>query len=180
MSHIVTTALLLLNLASARIDHADAGAILRSTFIKGAQAEQNQRALADIDLRKQRELDVSFTDIEKVSRSCPILATGLQKVAKLLPKTSQPRPLSEWSELISDILIALGWPGDKELIAREDATTERWKDQLSELSSLGLVSSPVAFHTALGQLRRLLSVRSERGDWLSPIQVLDASSSGWS
>ena len=61
---IVTAALLLLNLASARIDHADAGAILRSTFIKGAQAEQNQRALADIDQRKQRELDVSFRDIE--------------------------------------------------------------------------------------------------------------------
>ena len=80
--------------------------------------------------------------------------------------------------VISDILIALGWPGDKELTAREDATTERWKDQLSELSSLGLVCSPVTFHTALGQLRHLLSVRSERGDWLSPIQVLDASQAG--
>jgi probable DNA repair protein len=172
---IVATALLLLNLAAPRIDHADAGAILRSPFITGAFAEQHQRALADIDLRKRRELDVSLSDIETASRSCPILTSCWQKLRKFLPRISQSRSLSEWSELISGILVAVGWPGDRELIPREERMIDQWKEQLSALSSLGLVSPPVAFEGALRHLRRLLSVRLERGEWSSPIQVLDAS-----
>ncbi len=171
---LVASALLFLNLALPRIDHSDAGAILRSPFIHGAQAEQNQRALADNDLRKRRELDVNFRDIERVSHSCPVLTGCWHKLAQLFPKTLQRRPLSEWSELISDMLAALGWPGDRELTPREDRIIESWKDHLSELSSLGLISLPVTFESAVVQLRRLLSVRLERGEWLSPIQVLDA------
>ncbi len=171
---LVSSALLLLNLALPRIDHADAGAILRSPFIHGAREEQNERALADNDLRKRRELDVSFRDIERASRACPILTACWQKLAKLFPKTAQPRPLAEWSELISELLMALGWPGDRELTPKEERTIESWTKQLSELSSLGLVSQPVAFESAIGQLRRLLSIRLDRGEWLSPIQVLDA------
>jgi len=172
---LVSSALLLLNLALPRIDHADAGAILRCPFIQGAKEEQNERALADNDLRKRRELDVSFRDIERVSHSCPILTACWHKLVKLFPNTLQRRPLSEWSELISDMLAALGWPGKTDLTSREERIIESWKDHLSELSSLGLVTPPVTFESAIGQLRRLLSVRIERGEWLSPIQVLDAS-----
>ncbi len=164
---IVAAALLLLSIVAPRIDHSDAGAIFRCPFIKGAHEERSLRALADIDLRKRRELDVSFREMEYSARFCPILTTCFQKVAKLLPKTLQRRSLSEWSEFISDILAALGWPGDKELTPREDRITERWKDQLSELSSLGLVIPPVTFEAALAQLRRLLSIRMERGEWPS-------------
>ena len=172
---LVAAALLLLSITGSRIDHSDAGAILRCPFIKGAHAEQSVRALADIKLRKQRELDVSFRDIEIASHSCPLLTACWQKVGKLLPKTLQRRTFSEWSEFISDMLAALGWPGDKALTAREERITDRWKDQLSELSSLGLVMPSLTFESALGQLRRLLSVRAERGEWSSPIQVLDSS-----
>jgi probable DNA repair protein len=175
---IVASALLLLNLLCPRIDQADVGAILRSPFIRGAHAEQNERALADIALRKQRELDFNFRDIERVSRSSPILSACFHSMAKLLPKTSQRRPLSDWSEFVSEVLLALGWPGERELTPSEDSLAERWKDQLSELSSLGLVSAPVSFESALAHLRRLLSVPLESGDMLSPIQVLDASLAG--
>ena len=172
---LITAALLLLNLASPRIDHADAGAILRCPFVKGATEERNQRALADIDLRRHRELDVSFRDIEKAAaRHCPIFFASLQRVAKILSKTLQRRPLAEWSELISDVLVAMGWPGDQTLSPLEERSIDQWKNQLSELSSLGLVSAPVSFEWALVQLRRLLGARLERGDLTSPIQVLDA------
>jgi probable DNA repair protein len=171
---VVSAALLLLNLACPRIDHADAGSILRSPFIAGAKEERNARALADIELRRQRELDVRFADIEKASSRCPVLTASWQKLSNLLPKTQKKRALSEWSELISDFLAAVGWPGDKDLTPGEEAMIERWKNQLSELSSLGLVSPPVSFDAVIAHLNRLLSVRLEHGEWAAPIQVLDA------
>ncbi len=171
---LVAAALLLLNLASPRIDHADAGAILRCPFVKGAQAERDQRALADIELRKRRELDVSLENVVAAARACPIFNACLKRAEKPIAKASQARSLPEWSELISDLLSALGWPGEANLTAREEQIIDQWKEQLSTLSGLGLVSPAVTFEGALANLRRLLSVRLERGDWSSPIQVLDA------
>ncbi len=170
---IIAAALLLLSLMSPRIDHADAGIILRSPFITGAKTEKHLRASADVDLRKKRELDVSLSDIQNATRFCPILTSCWQKLAKLLPRAAQVRSLSEWSELASEVLAALGWPGDRELSPREDQLTESWKQQLSALSSLGLVTPPVSFEVAVGQLRRLLTEPIEQGDCSSPIQVID-------
>jgi probable DNA repair protein len=175
MDHpLVSAALLLLNLASPRIDQADAGAILRSPFVKGAAAERYQRGLADIELRKRRELDVSLEDMAWASRACPVFNACLKRAEKILVGASQARTLAEWSEWISDLLAAMGWPGETDLTAREERIIERWKEQLSTLSGLGLVSSAMTLETALTNLRRLLSVRLERGEWSSPIQVLDA------
>ncbi len=170
---IVASALLLLNLTSPRVDHADAGAILRCPFITGALAERNQRALADIELRKRRELDFNLRDIERASRFCPILTACWNKLSKLLPQAAQPHPLAEWSELISHCLVALGWPGDHVLGPEEERIIEQWKSQLSALSSLGLVTPPVTLDSALGQLRRMLTVPLESGDPQSPIHILD-------
>jgi probable DNA repair protein len=175
MDHpLVAAALLLLNLASPRIDHADAGAILRCPFVKGAAAERDQRALADIELRKRRELDVSLQDIAKVSLGCAIFNACLKRAEGPIIRASQARSLPEWSELISALLDAMGWPGEAILTAGEERIIDQWKEQLSTLSGLGLVSPAVTFEAALANLRRLLSVRLERGDWSSPIQVLDA------
>jgi ATP-dependent helicase/nuclease subunit B len=171
---LVASALLFLNLAVPQIDHADAGTILRSPFIQGAVAEKHLRALADIELRKRRELDVGLHDLERVSRSCPILSACWSRLQKLMPRASEPRHLSAWCELISDFLGAMGWPGETVLTVREERVVEEWKDQLSTLSGLGLVSPPLTFEAALGHLRRLLSVPLETGEWSSPIQVLDA------
>ena len=175
MDHpLVAAALLLLNLASPRIDHADAGAILRCPFVKGAPAERDQRALADIELRKRRELDVSLEDMAKASLACPIFHACLKRAEKPIARAFEARSLPEWSAKISDLLGAMGWPGEANLTAREERIIDQWKEQLSTLSGLGLVSPAVTFETALANLRRLLSVRLERGEWSSPIQVLDA------
>ena len=137
--------------------------------------EKHQRALADIDLRKRRELDFVFQDLERVSRNCPILAGNFKRVSKLLPRSTEVRHLSQWSEFISDLLLALGWPGKEALDDREDPIIDLWKDQLSTLSGLGLVTPRVTLAAALEYLNRLLAFPLERGEWSSPIQVLDAS-----
>ncbi len=170
----IAAALLLLELAKPRIDHADAGAILRSPFIKGAVAERNARALADLDLRRRRELDVSIEDIVHASRRCPSLSEIWKKLDEVLENRPYVQDLSQWSEFMGDLLAAIGWPGEADLSDSEQTVLEAWNDGLSSLSAVGLVCPPLTFESAVLHLRRLLSSEIEEGDWFSPIQVLDA------
>lgn len=172
---IVANALLLLELARARIHHADAAAILRSPFVTGAAAERSPRSLADLDLRKRRDLDVTLGDLESVSGNCPLLARVWSAVRRVLRKAPKHAELPGWSEFVADLLKAAGWPGDSPLTAQEQAAVEQWNVALSSLAALGLVSGRVSYDAALAHLRRLLNTPGpEQGDWFSPVQILDA------
>ena len=174
---LVANAILILELASPRIDIADAGAILRSPFLSGAAAERNERALADANLRRYRDLDVTLRDIEKASSNCPGLGRILSSVKHLLQATPDRLELPEWSEFIASLLTAAGWPGEQELIAAEQPVIEDWKSALTDLAALGLVSQKLSLAAALAHLRSLLGSRTmETGDLTSPVQVLDAPS----
>ncbi len=81
---VIAHAFNLLNLARPRIQHADAAAIIRSPFIKGATTERSERAFADLSLRRMRELDFSFRDLEWASRNCPALVPAWQAVKRVL------------------------------------------------------------------------------------------------
>jgi|GEM_PF-1923503 len=173
---LVASALLLLELARPRIDYSDACAILRCPFVTDAAEERSARAMADLDLRKRRELDVSLRDMEFAARNCPRLARLWSAIRRAVSGRSQHLELAAWSAFISDLLKAVGWPGDSELTLREREILEKWKDALSTLASLGLVSEQVSYDAALAHLRRLVATAGlDRGDWLSPIQILEAS-----
>ena len=174
---LVASALLILELASPRINIADAGAILRSPFLSGAAAERNERALADANLRRHRDLDVSLTDIEKASLNCPGLGRIAGHVRRLLQSTPDRLDLPDWSEFLASLLTAAGWPGEWELTSNEQNAVENWKSALTDLAALGFVSQRVTLPSALAHLRSLLGSRSIGiGDLASPVQVLDASS----
>ncbi|MGA8028537.1 MAG: PD-(D/E)XK nuclease family protein [Bryobacteraceae bacterium] len=173
---LVASALLVLKLARFRIDVEDACAILRCSFIKGAAAERGRRALADLNLRKRRQLEVTLHDLALAAWECPVLARLLQDIPSAPKGKSRWLEPAAWSNFMGDLLEAMGWPGDLELTLQEQAVVDAWKNALSGLAALGLVSPPVSFEIALSHLRRLLSKGNlQRGDWPSPIQILDAS-----
>lgn len=173
---LISSALLLLETARSRITIANAGAILRSPFLPDAAAERSARALADVELRKKRELDVSLRELEFASRACASLQRIWPRVRRVLSNERDHFELARWSELFTDLLTALGWPGDAELSEDDQAILEQWKEALSKLSALGLVIGEVSFHSALLHLKRLLLTRgTELGDWSSPVQIIDAS-----
>jgi ATP-dependent helicase/nuclease subunit B len=93
----------------------------------------------------------------------------------VLPSKTETKELPGWSRFISDWLEVAGWPGDAELTEQEEKIVDLWNEALSGLAALGLVSPAVTFDSALTHLRRLLSKSVEAGNWLSPVQVLDAS-----
>jgi ATP-dependent helicase/nuclease subunit B len=171
---LISGALLLLELAKPRIHHADAGAILRSPFLKGASVERSARALADLELRRWREMDFSLRDIEKASRNCPVLTEAWPPIRGILQQKTLFKELAEWSQFLGDLVEAAGWPGDAELSEQEQQVVEAWKNALSDLAALGLVAPACDFDNAVTQLRRLFASPGERGDWSSPVQVMEA------
>jgi ATP-dependent helicase/nuclease subunit B len=171
---LISGALLLLELAKPLIGYADAGAILRSPFIAGASAERSCRALADLDLRRRRELDISLRDLERASRHCALLSEVWPKLRRVLAQQRDLQELAGWSQFIGDLLQVVGWPGDTELSDSEQQIVDAWANGLSALASLGLVVPSVSFDTALAQLRHLLAQPVEHGEWSAPVQILDA------
>jgi ATP-dependent helicase/nuclease subunit B len=171
---LISGALLLLDLAKPRIHHANAGAILRSPFLNGAGVERSARALADLELRRWREMDFSLRDIEKASRNCPVLTETWLKIRGVLQQKALLKELAEWSQFLGDLVEAAGWPGDAELSEQEQEVVEAWKNALSDLAALGLVAPASDFDSAVAQLRRLFSSPVEQGDWSSPVQILEA------
>jgi ATP-dependent helicase/nuclease subunit B len=172
---LIASARLLLELAQPVIHYADASSMLRSPFLPGAAAERSARAIADIGLRKRRELDFSLADIEQAAFQCPALLAICRRLRRVLPSKTETKELPGWSRFISDWLEVAGWPGDAELTEQEEKIVDLWNEALSGLAALGLVSPAVTFDSALTHLRRLLSKSVEAGNWLSPVQVLDAS-----
>jgi ATP-dependent helicase/nuclease subunit B len=173
---LIANALLLLELAQPRIHHASAGAILRSPFLEGAASERSQRALADNKLHRARELDFSLADLVKASLGCPLLHSAFKRTEAVASNLRKTMCLPDWSAAFSDILEAAQWPALETLTERERRAIDQWQTALSHLASLGLVSPPVSLHQALSHLRSLLSRPAAQGDWISPVQILDANS----
>jgi probable DNA repair protein len=172
---IIAGALLLLRAALKRIPVSEAGAILRSAWIEGAAQERNQRALADFELRRSRELDVNLRDLEWASRRCPQFQNILFRLRQVIHDKPATTEFAFWSECFGEILAAFGWPGDRDLSAEEQELVENWKNKLSVLGSLALVSNRVNYAEALAGLKSLLhEPYSIAGDFFSPIQILDA------
>lgn len=172
---LIASALLLLDLAKPRIPQANATAILRNPFLTGAAQERAARAKADLQLRRTRELEVTLPELEKAARDCVRLQPVWARVHAVLDRSRQSNTFPRWARFFADLLHAAGWPGDLELSAPEQRIVEMWKDALSTLSALGMVSGPVSLDIAVGQLKRLLAIGGpETGDWLSPVQILDA------
>jgi probable DNA repair protein len=165
------SAFLLLELANNRIRVADAGAILRCPFVKGAAVESSQRALADAKLRSRRSLEVTLREVEYASADCPILQALWYKVRSIVRQPAMMRDLAGWSKFIGDLLGALGWPGDADLTADEQEILEAWKDGLSSLSALSLVSGAVTLDAAIAHLKGMLGPAPDTGNWSSPVQI---------
>ena len=175
---LIAAALLFLKLAESDLDAVDASAILRSPFLSGAAAERNPRSLSDLQLRRNRDLRITLDQMESRTVTCPRLQSVWQGVRRVLRAREQVCSLSEWGDWITDLLNAVGWPGETALNTEENALLDIWKGALTELAALSYVFPPVPFATAKRELDRILSASAapRSGDLFSPVQILDASS----
>ncbi len=169
---IVHDALLALDLAGGDVMLAEAGALLRSPFISGAEQEFAPRALHDVALRERGENRIMIAAL--ITRSCPLLAEALKRVeaSAAVLRERRLRP-SDWAERLLGLLRLLGWPGERTLDSDEYQAVEAWRDLASGLSALDRVQPEITFKQALAQLRRISTERMfqpETPD--TPIQIL--------
>lgn len=168
------SALLVLELARERIPLHAASALLRSPFLSGAQTERNERALADLRLRKRKQAEIDLRDLERASEKCPKLQRAWKRLRRVLRERPVHAGLSRWSEFFGRLLRAVRWPGDAELTAQEQQAMDAWQDALSDLASLGIVSPPVTLDETLAHLRRLLARGVDEANLFAPVQILDS------
>lgn len=157
-------ALSILRLARGPLPLNDAGSLLRSPFLVGAEQEFTRRALLDARLRERGQLRIDMSGLQREAfardreqpHACRLLAARLEAwipVARAARNLRQPP--SAWSSTFLALLSALGWPGERVLDSEEFQTWEKWRELVAGLSNLDSVVGALRFDDALTWLARL-------------------------
>jgi len=150
---LVRAAVLLLEFAIGPLSLPQAGVLLRSAFLGGAESERSARALLDAKLRKRGMWDITVDGLREAAGSCPILQRLLRRFDNELSQLPEKQAAQEWSRDFSRLLKALGWPGERPPTSREHQTLEAWEKLLSGFSALDLAAAPMSYAQALARLR---------------------------
>ncbi len=169
----VNAALSMLEFGVGRISLPQAGILLRSPFLGGAESEWTKRALLDAKLRRYGVWDVTVAQLRDAADRCPELVRLLARFEKELGKLPAEQHASGWGRDFARLLQALKWPGDRPLSSREHQVVKAWYDAISELSALDIATSPMSFEQAVEKLRQIaeatpFQVQNEG----APIQIM--------
>lgn len=157
-------ALSILRLARGPLPLNEAGSLLRSPFLVGAEQEFTRRAQLDARLRERGQLRVDMTGLQREAfardreqpHACRVLASRLEAWIPVARAARNLRQLpSAWSSTFLALLSALGWPGERALDSEEFQTWEKWRELVAGLSILDSVVGALRFDDALAWLSRL-------------------------
>jgi ATP-dependent helicase/nuclease subunit B len=169
----VNAALVMLEFGLGRITLPQAGILLRSPFLGGAEAEWTKRALLDAKLRKDGAWDVTAAQLRDAADRCPDLQRLLARFEKELRMLPLEQHASEWGRDFARLLQALKWPGDRTLSSREHQVVEAWHGALSALAALDIATSPMSLEHAVERLRRIAeSTPFQVENEGAPIQIM--------
>ena len=172
---VVFKALFVLGLAGGDVALEEAGVLLRSPYLGGADAELAQRARVDAALRARGRQRVTPGALRTAAHElAPRLATLLEPWLALARDARGLRqPPSAWSATFLALLKVLGWPGERTLDSAEYQTFEKFRDVLSGLSALDPLRPRITYAEALSVLRRLASDTVFQPETVNaPVQIL--------
>ena len=159
---VIRSALDLLDLRLTPLPLETVGAVFNSPFVKGAPAETAARGGLEIELRKTREPEVSFSYLlnksanSSQSMSCPILAQSLKAFKSRIQELPYSQPPSAWAQDLDLLLQDMGWPGDITLSSHEYQTVQAFNACLKRLAGLDRVIPSTDMSTALQRLHQIL------------------------
>lgn len=176
---VIHSALLLLELLRGRFSIEQAGALLLSPHIDGAEHEAGARALLDHQLRRRGEPEISlksliyFAGLEGKPGYCPRLLKRLQALHEAHEQHEGISDPVQWSNRFAAWLKLGGWPLGRPLSSEEFQAVEKWRDLLSAFSGLEAVTHKLSFVEALSTLQRLAadSIFQPQSEE-APVQVL--------
>ncbi|MBF0187609.1 MAG: PD-(D/E)XK nuclease family protein [Magnetococcales bacterium] len=184
---LVADALLILKAIRSPLDVAGYGRLLTSPFLAGGQREWSNRCSLDATLRRLGQTHLSLTTLRTICRRlirfgrpippCPILERHLDQFLTLVDTLESgpvQRPGSAWATLLSQLLEAMGWPGERTLESTEYQTVEAWRNALSTLTGLERIDGGLwTLSDALEHLSRIIRETTfQPQSPQAPVQVL--------
>jgi probable DNA repair protein len=181
---VIRTALMILKFACCALPVDEYSVLLRSPFLGGADAETSMRAILDARIRENGETSLKVSDMFYFSEAhkdrehhpgvfCPVLNKNLDRfkdVIAKLPKKQQP---SVWVRVFINLLDAMGWSKGRKLSSEEFQAVQAWNEALQVFSSFDRVSGELDIHSAVSQLRQVISATTFQPETDDvPVQIL--------
>jgi len=148
-------------------------AIIKSSYLGGAESECTQRASFDIHLRDTQSASMSLGFISDLETCPPTLKSILSSYLEQIQEDHIKLRPSQWACHFNDCLQSIGWPGQRELDSEEYQAVSHWKDQLDALAKLDTVNHQCTRKHAFNLLSTLINdctFQVKTKD--SPIQIL--------
>jgi probable DNA repair protein len=175
----VHAALQQLELCIGEVEWRTVSSLSRSPYVGGYSREWAQRAKFDLCLREVLPVRLTLRRLLRLMSSeeiAPEIQSRLRAAFEAL-ETEQAsfRRMSQWREVAKSILRAAGWPGDRSLNSAEYQASQRWRELLSEVAALDVVTGEVPFTDFVKELRRAAqSVIFKPESTEAPVQIMDA------
>ncbi len=152
--------------------------LLATPFLGEAESEYIKRSVLDSLIRQKNINSLVLRDTLQEADNlivayCPQFAKRLTQFFTLLNEGVKKQTYQAWAHTFTQLLTAMGWPGQRSLISEEYQAVEQWLQLLSQLSALDYMSDVVDCHTALESLQRMAAktvFQPKTPD--APIQVL--------
>ena len=165
---LVAAALRVLEVARHEVEFERASRLIRSPFIAGADAEFAQRARLDAELRKAAGPKIGLERLRRaIARltasdngygvpACTILAQRLAELSKIArEKLRGASRAGEWGKMISALLDAVGFPGERTLDSVEYQTLRKFHEVIAGFAALERVAGRMRFDDACDRLARI-------------------------
>lgn len=159
---LIDAAFLILELVGQEIEFERASLLLRSPFFDGAEAEMDNRARLDVQLRKRAEPMITLERLlvlierDDGGASCPLLARRLSALAEFRKAMlSSPYTPSALTRAISETLQIAGFPGERTLDSSEYQALEKWHEVLAGFATLGCVVARMRYSEGVSRLYRM-------------------------
>jgi probable DNA repair protein len=176
----VASALAVLELASGTTPLEAVGRLLLSPYLGSAESELSHRAMLDARLRRHGEALVSLRTVlrmaaanQSMAWACPLLTRNLAELRQLLDVMPNRLLPSQWVEPLSQMLRAMGWPGERTLNSDEYQAVAAWKQLLTQFAALDEVSGKLSLKQALSRLQQAAKTAIFQSQTTEqPVQVL--------
>ena len=149
--------------------------LLRSPFLRGAQAECSARARLELQLREGGErFPISrLLELARVQGEVPELVTALTAALDWKRHQRDRQLPSAWARGFAELLRLLGWPGERTRDSAEHQAVEAFRELLGELARLDALTGLADRNECVARLSRLAaqSVFQPAGEDV-PVQVM--------
>lgn len=153
--------------------------VLRSRWIAGDRTESSSRALVDVWLRDNMGLNMSGNDFLRAvgaykGDAVPDFRKRYAGYLEALISGEQARYPSEWADHISQALVGMGWPGQREMDSASFQTMKAWDEALNLFRTLDAQLGTVPYQRAFMWLREIVDTRQfqPRISHVAPVSIL--------